>query len=273
MNRHGKLMTGYPVITGPVSDTVIHTSAENIDCGSTWISVSDVDGENEEIPAYFAKPEGAGQFPILLVIQEVFGCDDYLQDTCRRAAKEGLFAVAVELYARQGEPGKAKDRESLFSIVGSAADSQVMGDLDAATSWAVNNGGNASKLSCTGFCWGGRIAWLYAAHNPELKAGVAWYGRLEGETSANQPAYPLDLAADLKAPVLGLYGENDEGIPLASVDKMKAALEEVNEASKIIVYPNAPHAFHADYRPSFVAEAAEDGWQKLLDWLSAHDAR
>lgn len=260
-------MSGHPVITGPVCDTLIHTDSKDLEVGPTWIAV-----EDGEMPAYFAKPRGAKAAPVLLVIQEVFGCDEYLQDTCRRAAKEGFLAIAVELYARQGEPGKAEDRESLFRIVGSVPDTQVMGDLDAAVNWASENGGDTEKLSCTGFCWGGRIVWLYAAHNPSLKAGVAWYGRLEGQKSDRQPAYPIDLASKLNSPILGLYGEKDEGIPLESIDRMREALKEAGGTSEIIVYPGAPHAFHADYRPSFVDEDARDGWQKMLAWFKRHQA-
>ena len=265
----GQLMSGYPRITGPVSDTVIHTDEQGLDCGAAWIPVDD-----GEIPAYYAKPdyakpESGDSFPVILFIQEVFGCDDYLQDTCRRAAKEGFFAVAVELYVRQGEPGKAEDRESLFRIVGSVPDEQVMADLDAAAAWAGNQGGDTQRLYCTGFCWGGRMVWLYAAHNPRLKAGVAWYGRLEGDRTERQPAFPIDLVDELKAPVLGLYGEKDQGIPMDSVERMQRSLAADRPDSSIHVYQNAPHAFHADYRPSYVEADALDGWRRMLDWFAS----
>jgi carboxymethylenebutenolidase len=206
------------------------------------------------------------------VVQEVFGCDDYLKDTCRRLAKRGYQAIAPELYARQGEPGEATSREELFKIVGRVSDAQVAGDLDACAAWAERNDGDPTRLGVTGFCWGGRAVWLYAAHNPKLKAGVAWYGRLTGEATELQPKYPIDVAADLKAPVLGLYGGKDQGIPLADVEKMRAALAAAKQPSEFVVYPDAQHAFHADYRPSYSAAAANDGWAKCLAWFRKHGA-
>ncbi|MEM7016280.1 MAG: dienelactone hydrolase family protein [Pseudomonadota bacterium] len=265
--RIGRLMKGYPQLLGEPAMTTIHTDAIGLEEDEVWIPVSD-----GELPAYRAKPAKTKKSPILLIIQEVFGCDDYLQDTCRRAAKAGFLAVAPELYVRQGEPGLARTREALFDIVTSVPDAQVMSDLDSAATWAAHDdGGDISRLACTGFCWGGRIVWMYAAHNPGLKAGVAWYGRLIGDSSANTPAYPVDVARQLHAPVLGLYGEKDEGIPLDTVERMKAVLAEAADPSQFIIYPSAPHAFHADYRPSFVRQDAEDGWQQMLDWFQQQD--
>lgn len=262
LQRIGRLMKGYPRLLGEPATTTIHTDAIGLSEDEVWIPVAD-----GEMPAYYARPAKAKKPPILLIVQEVFGCDDYLQDTCRRAAKAGFLAVAPELYVRQGEPGLARTREALFDIVSSVPDAQVMDDLDKIANWAAREGGDASRLACTGFCWGGRIVWMYAAHNPNLKAGVAWYGRLTGETTPNTPQHPVDVARELNAPVLGLYGERDEGIPLDTVEQMKNALEEVGDPSQFIVYPGAPHAFHADYRASFVQKNAEDGWQQMLVWF------
>jgi carboxymethylenebutenolidase len=249
----------------PVRETLIHTDAAGLVEGEVWVPAAD-----GEIPAYRAAPAAGGPHPIVLVVQEVFGVDDYLKDTCRRLAKRGHLAIAPELYARQGEPTEATSREDLFKIVGGVSDAQVMGDLDACAAWAEHNGGDPARLAITGFCWGGRAVWLYAAHSSKLKAGVAWYGRLVGDPP---PKHPVDVAASLRAPVLGLYGGEDQGIPLPTVERMRAAIAAAGGRSQIHVYDGAPHAFHADYRPSFQRAPAEDGWRRMLDWFAANGVR
>ncbi len=207
------------------------------------------------------------------MVQEVFGVHEHIKDLCRRLAKLGYFAVAPELYARQGDVSKLTDFADIRKIVSKVPDAQVMSDLDATAAWAKESGGDTSKLGITGFCWGGRIVWLYSAHNPDLKAGVAWYGRLvapAGEADELHPKQPVDLAAALKAPVLGLYGGDDQGIPQESVEKMRAAIKEAGKPAEIHVYPDTPHAFLADYRPSYRAEPAADGWKRMLAWFKAN---
>jgi len=208
-------------------------------------------------------------------VQEIFGVHEYIKDTCRRLARLGYQAIAPELYARQGDPRQyTAIPDILANVVSKVPDSQVMADLDACVAWAKTNGGDTTRLGVTGFCWGGRITWLYAAHNPGVKAGVAWYGRLTSPSSALTPRHPLDIAGTLNGAVLGLYGGQDPGIPPDTVEKMKAALAEstnpASQASAIHVYPDAPHAFHADYRTSYRKEAAEDGWQRMQAWFRKH---
>jgi carboxymethylenebutenolidase len=219
-------------------------------------------------------PASGGPFPVALVVQEIFGVHEHIKDICRRFAKLGFLGVAPELYARQGDVSKiANINEIISKVVSKVPDAQVMSDLDATVTWAQKSGkGNIDKLGVTGFCWGGRIVWLYAAHNPRLKAGVAWYGRLVGQANELQPKYPIEVAAALKAPVLGLYGGADQGIPNETVDQMRQALKAAGGRSEIVLYPEAPHGFHADYRPSYRKEAAEDGWKRLQDWFKKHGA-
>jgi carboxymethylenebutenolidase len=191
---------------------------------------------------------------------------------CRRFAKLGYLAIAPELYARQGDVSKLTDIQEIISkVVSKVPDKQVMADLDATVAWAKKSGkGDTGKLGITGFCWGGRIVWLYAAHSKDLKAGVAWYGRLVGKPDELHPKNPIDLVADLKAPVLGLYGAADTGIPVDTVEKMKKALKDAGKEAEIVLYPDTPHGFHADYRPSYRKDNAEDGWKRLLDWFKKH---
>jgi len=262
------LAVGFAAATLPVrADTVISTSSEGLVAGEVKIPVAD-----GEIPAYRARPVGSGPFPVVLVVQEIFGVHEHIKDVCRRFAKEGYCAVAPELYARQGDVSKLTDYREIFAqVVSKVPDAQVMSDLDAAVAWAAKAGeGDPARVAVTGFCWGGRITWLYAAHNPELKAGVAWYGRLAGQPTELQPKYPLELVTELKAPVLGLYGGQDQGIPLADVERMRAALAEAKQPSEIVVYPEAPHGFHADYRPSYRAADAHDGWRRCLAWFRSN---
>ncbi len=264
--RRGFVMTslaaGFAMSVQPVSAQTIKTSSEGLEAGEIKIPVGD-----GEIPAYRAMPSKGGPFPVVLVVQEIFGVHEHIKDICRRFAKAGYLAVAPELYARQGDVSKIEDINAIIPIVLKVPDAQVMSDLDAAADWAAKHGGDAGKLAVTGFCWGGRIVWLYAAHNPRLKAGAAWYGQLEGKTAELRPHHPIDLVKDLKAPVLGLYGGADAGIPQESVEHMRAALKAAGKSAEIRVYPEAPHGFLADYRPTYRKEAAEDGWRRMLDWF------
>ncbi|HLU00271.1 MAG TPA: dienelactone hydrolase family protein [Burkholderiaceae bacterium] len=274
LNRRGFLATslavGFAAAAGPVAaQTAIETDSDGLKAGEVRIPV-----QGGSLPAYRAMPEGDTPAPVVLVVQEIFGVHEYIQDVCRRLAKEGYMAIAPELYVRQGDPKRYTEIPRLLSeVVNKVPDQQVMADLDAAVAWAGQNGGNVNRLGITGFCWGGRIVWLYAAHNPRLKAGVAWYGRLAGEADELRPKHPIDVVKDINAPVLALYGENDSGIPLDTVDKMKAALAKGSDAAKaseFVVYPGAPHAFHADYRPSYREEAAKDGWQRAIAWFDKY---
>ena len=267
--RRGFVMTslasGFALSVQPVSAETITTDTKGLEAGEVKIPVSD-----GEIPAYRAAPDKPGVFPTVLVIQEIFGVHEHIKDICRRLAKLGYLAIAPELYARQGDVSKMTDFGEIISkVVSKVPDKQVMSDLDAATAWAKKSGrGDTSKLAATGFCWGGRIVWLYAAHNPDLKAGVAWYGRLKGQADELHPQHPLDVAANLKAPVLGLYGCADMGIPNDTVEQMRKALQEAKKPSEIVLYPDTPHGFHADYRPSYRAKEAQEGWKRLLDWFA-----
>lgn len=274
LTRRGFMVTslagGFALAAGPVqASTAITTDTNGLLAGEIQIPV--VDGS---IPAYRAAPEGKTNVPVILVVQEIFGVHEYIKDVCRRLAKQGYMAIAPEMYARQGDPGKYTEIGKLISeLVNTVPDAQVMSDLDAAVAWAGKNGGRATDVGITGFCWGGRITWLYAAHNPNVKAGVAWYGRLVGTSEPLRPVHPVDSAGKLHGPVLGLYGGQDIGIPLDTVEAMKTALAQggaASKASEFVVYPEAPHAFHADYRPSYRAQAAVDGWQRALDWFKKH---
>ena len=260
------LGVGYAASAMPImAQTAIKTSSDGLKTGEITYEVNGF-----KVPAFYAMPAGKTNLPVVLVVQEIFGVHEYIADTCRRFAKAGYLAIASELYARQGDPTKYGEIGKLIAeVVNKVPDAQVMADLDGAVKWAGANGGDISKVAVTGFCWGGRITWLYAAQGP-VKAGVAWYGRLVGTANELTPKNPIDVAASLRAPVLGLYGEKDTGIPLDTVDKMKTALAAGNAASKasqFVVYPDAPHAFHADYRPSYRKEAAEDGFKRALEWF------
>lgn len=272
LTRRDMIMTslavGFAAATQPVrADTVVTTSDEGLTAGEVQVPVAD-----GKIPAYRAQPAKGGPFPVVLVVQEIFGVHEHIKDVCRRFAKEGYLAVAPELYARQGDVSKYTDFREIFAqVVSKVPDAQVLSDLDAAVAWAGRSGaGDVKRVGVTGFCWGGRIVWLYAAHNPELRAGVAWYGRLVGEATELQPKYPVDVAASLRAPVLGLYGGQDQGIPPADVEKMRTALAAAKQASKIVVFPDAPHGFNADYRPSYRPETARDAWRQCLAWFREH---
>lgn len=227
--------------------------------------------DGQDVPVYRAQPAGKDNPPVILVVSEIFGVHEHIKDVARRFAKQGYMALAPDLFVRAGDAGKVPNIADLMKdIVGKTPDAQVMSDLDTVVTWARQRGGNTEKLGITGFCWGGRITWLYASHNPKVKAGVAWYGRLAGDATANSPKHPVDIASSLKVPVLGLYGGKDSGIPLASVERMKAALAQGNSKSEFVVYPDAGHAFHADYRPSYNEADAKDGWKRALDWFKRH---
>jgi carboxymethylenebutenolidase len=261
------LATGFAASVQPVmAQTTITTDAAGLEAGEVKIKTAD-----GEIPAYRAMPTTGSSLPTVIVVQEIFGVHEHIKDVCRRLAKMGYFAIAPEMYARQGDVSKLKSIDEIRPIVAKVPDKQVMSDLDAAVDFAKASGrADARKLATTGFCWGGRVVWLYAAHNPNLKAGVAWYGRLVGDATEMTPKHPVDLAADLKAPVLGLYGAADAGIPVDTVEKMKAACAAAKKACEFTVYPDTPHAFYADYRPSFREGPAKDGWAKLTAFLKAN---
>jgi len=264
------LAGGFAAATLPVSATTLVTDTAGLDAGEIRIPVAD-----GEIPAYFARPVGNAAVPVVLVIQEIFGVHEHIRDVCRRFAKLGALAVAPELFARQGNPATVSDMQALMrDIVARVPDAQVMADLDAAVAWARGRGGRG-RVGITGFCWGGRITWLYAAHSADVAAGVAWYGRLVGTASELQPQHPVDLAARLRAPVLGLYAGRDGGIPLQSVEAMRTALGQPGvsraaSSSTIVVYPEAQHGFYADYRPSYRAEDAVPAFARACDWFRAN---
>jgi carboxymethylenebutenolidase len=266
----GALGLGYAAAAAPVlAQTAIKTPADGLTVGEVQIPVG-----QESIPVYRAAPAGRTGLPVVLVISEIFGVHEYIADTARRFARAGYLALAPDLFVRQGDPQSYGELARLMSeLIAKVPDAQVMADLDACVRWAQAHGGDASRLGVTGFCWGGRQTWLYAAHQPQVKAAVAWYGRLEGQRTPLQPRHPIDVVGELRAPVLGLYGGADTGIPLESVERMKAALAQGSaaaRASSFVVYPEAPHAFHADYRPSYRQAAAEDGWRRCLDWFQRH---
>ncbi|MET3132355.1 carboxymethylenebutenolidase [Oxalobacteraceae bacterium GrIS 1.11] len=261
------LGSGFAAAVLPVAaQTVIKTDTAGLTAGTVTIMV-----DGTSVPVYRAQPEGKGKFPVLLVVSEIFGVHEHIADMARRFAKRGYLALAPQLFVRQGDPAKiASIPELMKEIIAKTPDAQVMNDLDACVAWAAQNGGDTGKLGITGFCWGGRITWLYAAHNPKVKAGVAWYGRLLGEPTALSPSNPIDIASTLTVPVLGLYGAKDSGITQESIAQMKAALAKGASKSVFVVYPDAGHAFNADYRPSYVAADASDGFGRCLAWFKDH---
>ena len=263
------LSSGFALAVQPVSAATITTDSEGLVTGEATIG-----GGYDTIPGYFARPAAGENFPTILVVQEIFGVHEHIKDVCRRLAKRGYLAIAPELFFRQGDVSKMKDiNEILEKVVAKVPDAQVMKDLDATVAWAEANKGDVKRIAITGFCYGGRITWLYAAHSPQVKADVAWYGRLQGVSNPNQPKHPIDLVKELKAPVLGLYGGKDQGIPLSDVEDMKSDLKSAQSKSDIDMYPEAPHGFHADYRHSYRKEAAEDGWKKMLEWLAKNGVK
>lgn len=270
LSRRGFVVTslasGFAAAAGPVAaQTVIKTDTAGLDAKEVKIPTKD-----GAIPGYAAMPASGTGFPVVLVVQEIFGVHEHIQDLCRRLGKSGYLAVAPELNARQGDPRKYTMQEIpklISEVFAKIPDAQIMSDLDASMEWAAKNKGNAEKLAITGFCWGGRVVWLYAAHQPKLKAGVAWYGRLIGAANPMNPKHPIDVVKDLKAPVLGLYGGKDGGIPNDTVEQMQAELKKANSKSMIHVYPEAGHGFNADFRGSYREADAKDGWARMLAWF------
>ena len=272
LTRRGFVKTslgaGFAAAVLPVcAQTTITTDTQGLTAGAVKIPTRD-----GAMVAYRAMPAGATRLATILVVQEIFGVHEHIKDVCRRFAKLGFLAIAPELFARQGDASKVADVQTLLrEIVSKVPDAQVMDDLDATAAWAAANGGDAARLGVTGFCWGGRIVWLYAAHNPRVRAGVAWYGRVVGQATENQPRHPLDVAGQVRQPVLALYGGADSGIPNETIERMLAALKAAgNTRSELVLYPDAPHAFHADYRPSYRKEAAEDGFRRAVEWFRRH---
>jgi carboxymethylenebutenolidase len=262
-----KLAVGFALAVRPVRAQTIVTDTKGLTAGEVQIPMAD----GKLIPAYRARPSGSGRFPTVLVVQEIFGVHEHIKDLCRRLAKSGYMAVAAEMFARQGDVSKIENVQEIIStVVSKVPDSQVMSDLDSTAAWAAKNSGSADRLAITGFCWGGRIVWLYAAHNPKLLAGAAWYGRLEGETTAMTPKNPIDYAGVLKAPVIGFYGGKDTGISAESIQGMRGTLKVLDDESEINVYPEAQHGFNADYRPSYKKDDAQDAWKKMLAWFKKY---
>jgi carboxymethylenebutenolidase len=262
------LAVGFAAAVQPVcAQTAITTDSNGLTAGEVKIPVQD-----GEIPAYRAMPAKGGPFPLILVVQEIFGVHEHIKDICRRLAKEGYMAIAAELYARQGSVAGMTDIQEIISkVVAKVPDSQVMSDLDATAAYAKASGSaDTARLGITGFCWGGRITWLYAEHNPAVKAGVAWYGKLVGDPGPLTPKHPIDRVGDLVAPVLGLYGAADTGIPVDTIEKMRSACQAAGKICEFVIYPDTPHAFNADYRPSYREGPAKDGWARMLAWFRSH---
>ncbi len=268
--RRGMMMTG--LISGltlavtPVEAQVVHTGSDGLDAGETKIPTS-----QGSLPAYYARPTGAGPFPTVLVIEEIFGVHEYIKDTCRRLAHAGYLAVAPELYARIGDLSTMTDVGAIVrDVISKAPDDRLLEDLDSTAVWAAGNKGDPARLAVTGFCRGGRNTWMYDAHNPTLNAAVAWYGPIKGQPSPIQPTNPGDVAADLKAPLLGMYGGQDTGIAVPDVQAAAAKARAAGKTVEIVVFPDAPHGFHADYRPSYRKADAEDGWGRMLAWFKKY---
>jgi carboxymethylenebutenolidase len=262
--------SGFAAAVLPVGAQTIHTDFAGLTAGEVTIPVGGF-----KMPAYRAAPAGKTGLPVVLVVSEIFGVHEHIADVARRFAKLGYLAIAPELFVRQGDAQSYGEVSKLMSeVIGKVPDAQVMGDLDACVAWAGENGGDVSRLGITGFCWGGRIVWLYDAHNPAVKAAVAWYGRLVGKNTGLTPKNPIDLAGQLHGPVLGLYGAADAGIPVTTIDQMKEALRATENsaarACEFVIYPDTPHAFNADYRPSYRKDAAQDGWKRCIAWFTAH---
>ena len=261
------LSAGFALAGMPIFAQTITTDTDGLVAGEVKIPISD-----GAISAYRAMPAAKGSFPVVLVVHEIFGVHEHIKDICRRFAKMGHLAIAPDLYARQGDVSKIPNFNDIFKVVSKVPDAQVMSDLDAAVAWAPKNQGNTQKLGITGFCWGGRIVWLYAAHNPKVKAGVSWYGPVVGQPSDLQPKNPIDIAPTLQVPILGLYAGKDGMIQLDTVERMRDALRKARNPSEIIVYPEAQHGFLADYRPGYRKDDAQDGWKRLQEWFKKYGA-
>jgi carboxymethylenebutenolidase len=267
MTPTSRLPQGFAAAVMPITATTITTDTSGLVAGEVEIPAGDL-----SIPGYRAKPAGGKAFPVVLVVQEIYGIHEHIKDLCRRLAKEGYLAVAPYLYAREGEVAGLKEVPEIYAkVVSHVPDAQVMRDLDATVDWSARDGGDMSRLAATGFCWGGRIVWLYAAHSAKLKAGAAWYGRVMGATSEKQPKNPIDVVNDLKAPVIGFYGGKDQGIPVATAEQMQMALEAAKKPSVVNIYPESQHGFNADYRPSYDPASAKDAWGKMLKFFREHN--
>ena len=254
------LIAGLTLATQRVEAQAIQTDMTGIEAGETQIPVP---GGN--LPAYFARPAKGANFPVVIVNEEIFGVHDYIKDVCRRLAKAGYLAVATEYYARIGDLSKMTDvKQIIADVISREPDAQYMADADSTVAWAAKNKGDANRLAVTGFCRGGRMTWLFAAHHPKVKAAVAWYGPVGGTPSPIQPATATDYADKLNCPLLGLYGGQDQGIPVDAVKAAEARAKAAKKSVELVIYPDAPHGFHADYRPSFRKDAAEDGWKRML---------
>ncbi len=263
MSGTAALAAGYTLAAGPVRAQVVTTDTNGLQVGEAKIKVGDT-----EMPGYFAKPAGVANPPVIIVAMEIFGLHEYIKDVTRRLAKAGAFAIAPDYYFRKGtDLTKITDVKDLLPIVNAKPDAELLSDLDATAAWAKSQGGDTSKLGIIGFCRGGRTVWEYAAHSGTLKAGVAFYGSIVDPANPLWPKSPLQLAPDMKAPVLGLYGAADTGIPVAQVEQLKAALEQAKKPAEFKIYPDAPHGFHADYRGSYRKDAAEDAWSQALAWF------
>jgi len=263
MTASAAVAAGYTLATGPVRADVIKTDTDGLDAGDTMIKVAD-----GEMPGYYAKPKGAVRPPVVLVAMEIFGLHEYIKDVTRRLAKLGAFAVAPDYYFRKGvDLTKITEIKDLLPIVNAKPDAELLSDLDATVAWAKGQGGDTTHLGIIGFCRGGRTVWEYAAHSSDLKAGVAFYGPPVDPPNPAWPKSPMQLASDMKAPVLGLYGAEDQGIPVAQVEAFKKALADDKKTAEFKIYPGAPHGFHADYRGSYRKDAAEDGWNQMQAWL------
>jgi len=260
--------SGFAAAVQPIAaQSVIHTDADGLAVGTIHLVV-----DGQDVPVYAARPAGQDKLPVMIVVSEIFGLHEHIADVARRFAKQGYLALAPDFFIRQGDPSTIPDIPTLMArIVRKVPDAQVMGDIDACVAWAAQNGGDVDRLGVNGFCWGGRMTWLYAAHNPRVKAAVAWYGKLVADPNPpGQPHHPIDIAPALTVPVLGLYGAKDTGIPVATVEQMTAALGQGTSDSAIVVYPDAGHAFHADYRPTYNAKDARDGFARALAWFREH---
>jgi carboxymethylenebutenolidase len=266
MTASAAVAAGYTLAAGPVRADVITTDISGLDAGDAKIKVAD-----GEMPGYFARPKGVTNPPVVLVAMEIFGLHEYIKDVTRRLGKLGAFAVAPDYYFRKGvDLTKIDDIKQLLPIVNAKPDAELLSDLDSTVAWAKSQGGDTSRLGIIGFCRGGRTVWEYAAHNSGLKAGVAFYGPPVDPPNPLWPKSPTQLAPEMKAPVLGLYGEADTGIPVAQVEALKAALAADKKTAEFKIYPDAPHGFHADYRASYRKEAAEDAWNQMQAWLKKY---
>ena len=262
----GGLIAGLTVATARVEAQAIHTGLDGITAGAAQIPVSD-----GALPGYAARPQGKGPFPVVLVIEEIFGVHEYIRDVCRRLAHAGYLAVAPELYARLGDLSKMSDvKQIMRNVISRAPDATLLSDLDRAAAWAAENEGDPERVVVTGFCRGGRDTWLYAAHSPDLRAAVAWYGPVAGQTSTIQPHTAGEMAADLKCPLLGLYGGQDTSISMSDVQAAANRARKAGKTVEIVIYPDAGHGFHADYRPSYREADAKDGWARMLAWFKQY---